>query len=310
MALYGDPVIVRSDGMPLYNFVVVVDDLTMKITHVIRGEDHISNTPIQIAIYKALGAGVPEFGHLPLTLTPDKKKMSKRFGDISIDKYKKEGYLKEALINFAALLGWSSGTEQEIYSKEELEKVFSLARVQKSNAIFDVERLNWLNGVWIRKLSLDRITAECIPYLKEAKLINDDFDRIYVEKVISLVKERLKILSEVIDLTAYFFKDLVLNPEKLVFRKSTIETTKQGLEDVIILFEDTPMSKWPLNVDEMNNLMNEAKNMHNLSNGDVFWPVRYALSFSEASPSPAELLTVLPKEVSLKRLKAALKSLS
>ncbi|KKQ94770.1 MAG: Glutamate-tRNA ligase [candidate division CPR2 bacterium GW2011_GWC2_39_10] len=304
MSNYGDPVLVRSDGMPLYNFVVVIDDLLMKITHVIRGEDHISNTPIQIQIHEALGNTPPEFGHIPLTLTPDKKKLSKRHGAVSIDKYKEMGYLKEALINFLVLLGWSSGNEQEIYSLEELIEVFDLSRMQKSNAIFDIERLNWLNGVWIRKKDIQEIVDLSKPYFEK---MNVKFDQDYLSKIIILIRDRLKYLSQIPELTDYFFNEGKLDKEKLVFKKSTAEATKKGLEAAENKL--SAQDKWPNDVEDFNKLLAEVVSENSLLNGDVFWPIRYSLSFSEASPSPAELLWALPKDVSISRIKTAIDTL-
>lgn len=152
-ALLGDFVIVRADGSPLYNFTVVVDDAEMQISEVIRGEDHISNTPKQIALYRALGYPLPRFGHIPLILNPDRTKMSKRKSQTAMDEYRRQGYLPEALVNFLAFLGWSPGTEEEIFSLDELAERFELGKVHKGGAIFDKDRLDYLNGVYIRSLS-------------------------------------------------------------------------------------------------------------------------------------------------------------
>jgi len=304
MSNYGDPVLVRSDGMPLYNFVVVIDDLLMKITHVIRGEDHISNTPIQIQIHEALGNTPPKFGHIPLTLTPDKKKLSKRHGAVSIDEYREMGYLKEALINFLVLLGWSSGNEQEIYSLEELINVFDLSRMQKSNAIFDIERLNWLNGIWIRKKDINEIVDLSKPYFEK---MNVKSDQEYLNKIMLLIRDRLKYLSQIPELTNYFFNEGRLDKQKLVFKKSTAETTKKGLEAACNKLSS--LGRWPESTEDFSTILAGAVADNGMANGDVFWPIRYSLSFSETSPSPAELLWALPKEVSLTRIKKAIDAL-
>ena len=164
--LLGDISIARDEKTPLYNLSSVIDDYEMKISHVIRGEDHISNTPKQILLQKALGfSRLPKYGHLPLILGPDRTKLSKRHGAVSISQYKKQGYLPETLLNFMALLGWNPGTKKEIFSLDELIKEFSLERVQKGGAVFNLSRLDWLNGYYIRKMDLDELTKKCIPYL-------------------------------------------------------------------------------------------------------------------------------------------------
>ncbi len=164
-ALGGDLVIVRSDGTPLYHFTVCVDDTSMAISHVIRGEDHLSNTPKHILLFRAMGADVPVFAHLPLILNPDRTKMSKRKSQTAISDYVAQGYIREALINHLALLGWSSGTEEELFSFEELTERFDLDRVQQGGAVFDRERLDWLNGQWIRKLSDADLVERTLPFL-------------------------------------------------------------------------------------------------------------------------------------------------
>ena len=174
-SLFDDFSIAKDLKTPLYNFAVVIDDYEMKISHVIRGEDHISNTPKQILIQEALGLPAPNYAHLPLILGPDKTKLSKRHGAVSIIDYKEQGYLPEALINFMALLGWSAqggpGNDRELFSVKELIKEFSLEKIQKGGAIFNIEKLDWFNGHYIRQLSLDKLTEMCTPYLIESGLI-------------------------------------------------------------------------------------------------------------------------------------------
>ena len=167
-ALGGDLVIARSDGSPLYHFVVVVDDIEMRISHVIRGEDHLSNTPKHVLLFRALGAEPPVFAHLPLILNPDRSKMSKRKSQTAIDAYRRQGYIREAIVNHLALLGWSSGSDEEVFSMEDLVARFDLGRVQPSGAIFDLARLDWLNGQWIRRLPADELTERALPFLADS----------------------------------------------------------------------------------------------------------------------------------------------
>ena len=203
--LLGDFSLAKDLRTPLYNFAVVVDDATMEISHVIRGEDHISNTPKQILLENALGFSRPVFAHLPLILGSDRSKLSKRHGATSLTEYKHVGYLPEAFFNFMAILGWNPGGEQEIFSKEELIKIFSLERVQKAGAIFDITKLDWMNGEYIRGKSPKEI-SEC---LKEAGISfgSRASKSEYLEKVIVLEQPRLKKLSELPEKTDYFFKE-------------------------------------------------------------------------------------------------------
>lgn len=205
----GDFVIVKSDGIPTYNFAVTVDDYLMKITHVIRGEEHISNTPRQVLIYEAFGWHVPEFAHVSLILNKDGKKLSKRDESIIqfIEQYRNLGYFPEAIINYLALLGWSPGGEQEIFTKEELVEAFSLDRVSKSGAIFDTEKLAWMNGHYIKHADVDRLTEMVVPHLQQANLIGEDFDREWVGKLVSLYQEQLSYAAELPQLAQQFFSD-------------------------------------------------------------------------------------------------------
>ena len=197
-SLIGDFAIAKNLITPLYNFAVVVDDFEMKISHVIRGEDHISNTPKQILLQEALDFPRPKYAHVPIILGPDKSKLSKRHGATAIADYRKDGYLAEALINFMAFLGWNPGTEREIFSLASLVKEFSLENVQKSGAIFNIKRLDYLNGFYIRQKSIEKLTELCLPYLKTHPKIKE---------IVAIYQERLKKLSEIAELADFFFKD-------------------------------------------------------------------------------------------------------
>ncbi len=221
-----DMIIIRADGMPVYNFTVAIDDALMKITHVIRGEDHLSNTPKQVHIYKALGFNLPFFAHIPLILGPDKSKLSKRHGETSVAEYRKKGYLKEALLNYLAMLGWSAESGEDVLSMEQLVEKFDLDRVHKAGAMFDNQKLLWMNGVYIRNTNIDELTRLCVPYLKDSGLITDGdikdkYD--YIKRVVLLQQEKIKTLSEVVELSAYFFKQEIDFDEKA---KEVIEKTE------------------------------------------------------------------------------------
>jgi glutamyl-tRNA synthetase len=308
-ALIGDFVIMKSDSIPVFFFAGVIDDHEQSITHVIRGEDHISNTFNQILIYDALGweKELPKFAHLPMILNADRSKMSKRKGDfVSVAEYKQKGYLPEALINFMALLGWhprkAGKNGEEIYGLDELSSLFELEEVGKSPAIFDKQKLDYINGYYLRKLSDEKLESLIVSsHLGEGWQESD----VKIDKVISLVKDRLKTLSDFSELTDYFFEMPIYDKEILIFRKSDNKLTQQGLSCAIKELERLKEDDW----EDQKVVQKALENVvakEKLNNGDVFWPVRAALSGREASPSPVELLWALGKKESLKRLSGAL----
>jgi nondiscriminating glutamyl-tRNA synthetase len=334
-SLMGDFVIAKSITEPLYNFAVVVDDFEMEISHVIRGEDHVSNTPKQILIQEALEFPRPRFGHLPLILGPDKAKLSKRHAVTSVSEYKKEGYLPEALINFMAFLGWNPGTDEEVFSLSSLIKEFSLERVQKGGAVFNIKRLDYLNGYYIRHKPLSEITQLCIPYLIENNLITPkpeaqktvprveflgvsgvDFsnnfiinetgkevDFNFLKKIVSLYRERLKKLSEITELTDFFFKEKPEYEKELLMWKSyPVEEIKISLdksEEILSKIENWEKE----NLTKI--LLQEAEKIKEGDRGYLLWPLRASLTGKKASASPFEVSEVLGKEESLKRIKRA-----
>lgn len=312
-ALIGDFVIMKSDGIPVFFFAGVIDDHEQSITHVIRGEDHISNTFSQILIYEALDWGdkVPKFAHLPMILNTDRSKMSKRKGDfVSVAEYKKEGYLPEALINFMTLLGWhpreAGKNGEEIYSLDELTSLFELKEIGKSPAIFDKQKLDYINGIYLRKLSNDKLRELICPkYLGEGWKCGDNI----LDKSITLVKDRMKTLSDFTELADYFFEEPIYDKEILIFKKSDKIFTQRGLASAIKELENLKDEDWE-EQEKIQKALEEVVKKEKLNNGDVFWPVRAALSGREASPSPVELLWALGKNESLKRLSKALQALN
>ncbi|OGF61159.1 glutamate--tRNA ligase [Candidatus Giovannonibacteria bacterium RIFCSPHIGHO2_01_FULL_45_33] len=297
--LLGDFSLAKDLRTPLYNFAVVVDDATMEISHVIRGEDHISNTPKQILLENALGFSRPVFAHLPLILGSDRSKLSKRHGATSLTEYKHVGYLPEAFFNFMAILGWNPGGEQEIFSKEELIKIFSLERVQKAGAIFDITKLDWMNGEYIRGKSPKEI-SEC---LKEAGISfgSRASKSEYLEKVIVLEQPRLKKLSELPEKTDYFFKEPEYDVALLKWKqmnnnqiKFSLETAKEMLQAV---------SEKSFNKENLEKMFLEKAGK---DRGELLWPLRVALSGKKASPSPFEIMEILGREESIKRVQGAI----
>jgi glutamyl-tRNA synthetase len=310
--LFGDPIILKSNGIPIYNLANVIDDYAMKITHVIRGEDLLSSTPIQILLYEALGLGnkIPQYAHLPMILNPDRTKMSKRKDPVSITyDFRKKGYLPPAMVNFMVFLGWNpgKGSTREIFTLSELEKEFSLHRVGKSGAIFNIARLDWLNGYYIRKLSLDSLTAQCIPFLKEAKLITKKeitTKKEYIKKVIALEQERIKKLDELPHMIEFFFfktKDLKYDPKLLIPQKGTASRTLKALGGAQNRLEDITEFKQENLEKNLRDLIEKLE----MKSFEVLWPLRVALTGRETSPGVFEVLEVLGKEESLCRIQKA-----
>ncbi|MFH1048078.1 MAG: glutamate--tRNA ligase, partial [Patescibacteria group bacterium] len=295
--------------VPLYNFAVVIDDFEMNISHVIRGEDHISNTPKQILIQQALGIPMPKYAHLPLILGADKSKLSKRHGAASIDEYCEKGYLPEALINFIAFLGWNPGTEKEFFSLEELIREFDLNKVQKSGAVFNFEKLDWFNGYYLRQLSLDELTNRAIPFLERENLIGDGhYDFEYLKKILALEQPRLKKLGEIGEKISYFLKIPKYEPELLVWRDMLFKDVVASLRasfNAISQIDDVDFNQ--KNLEKI--LLKEAEKAKNKDKGRLLWPLRVAITGLEASPGPFEILEILGKDESLRRIEAAIKKL-
>ena len=312
--LIGDTIIAKNLYEPLYNFVVVIDDFEMKISHVIRAEEHISNTPIQILLQQALGFPLVQYAHLPLILAPDKSKLSKRHGAVSVTEYKKQGYLPEAIINFIALLGWNPGTEKEIFSMTSLIKEFSLEKVQKGGAVFNLKRLDYLNGFYIRhQTTIEELTELAIPYLIESGLIIKIGDRYQIKeikeeisleilrKIVSIYQERLKKLSEISELTDFFFKSKLKYDKNLLRWK---EMNDQEIKDSLDKSEEilSKIEKENFNKENLEKvLLIEADKEKN--RGNLLWPLRVALTNKQASASPFEIAEILGKEKTIKRIK-------
>ncbi|MDP2663920.1 MAG: glutamate--tRNA ligase family protein, partial [bacterium] len=283
---------------------VVVDDFEMRISHVIRGEDHISNTPKQILLQEALGFSHPIYAHLPLILGSDRSKMSKREGSTAVSEYRKDGYLPESLVNFMAFLGWNPGDEREIYSLASLVKEFSLEKVQKAGAIFNLKRLDFLNGFYIRQKSIERLNQLCLPFLKEAGLIKEgNVLSEDISKMISLYQERLKKLSEIVELTDFFFKEnLEYDKDLLNWKDMSGKEIKESLDKSEKILSKIKEGDWNRETLE-NVLLKEAEKRRD--RGELLWPLRVALTGKQASAGPFEVAEVLGREKTLKRIKEA-----
>jgi glutamyl-tRNA synthetase len=298
-AQFGDTVIAKSLNEPLYNFAVVIDDEYQKITHVIRGEDHLSNTPKQMAIAEALGFKVPRYAHLPLMLGPDKKKLSKRYLAAGVKEYRGQGYVPEAIINFLVLLGWHPVEDREVLTSSELIKEFSLERTQKAGAIFNPEKLDWFNTHYLRSMSADEFI----------KISKDFWPTHWTEnilrKAMPLVRDRLKNLSELSESGDLFFKLGDYESKLLIWKKADEASAKNSLDLLIKELENLSEEKFGTEAKIVIDKLAEK-----FGRGEVFWPLRVALSGKENSPGPLEILEVLGKLETLDRLRVALQKIA
>jgi glutamyl-tRNA synthetase len=306
-----DQVIIKSDGFPTYHLAVVVDDHYMEISHVIRGEEWIPSTPKHLLIYEALGWQPTQFAHLPLIVNPDKTKLSKRQGDVSVEDFIQKGYLKEALINFVAFLGWNPKTEQELFTMEELIEQFDVDKINKASAVFDINKLDWLNSLYIRNMEIGELTKDLIPYWKQAGADTNKFPEKYLQAIALLERERLKKLSEIGERTHYFFAVPEYEPSLLVWKKSDATDAKAKLGMLMNVFEGLNESR--LTKEDLEEIIKNFIAEHNFDNGSVLWPLRVALTGMEKSPGPFEVAATLAVEMGkteiINRLKIAAEKL-
>lgn len=305
-ALIGDFVIVKSDGFPTYNFACVVDDALMGITHVIRADEHLSNTPKQLMIYQALGFKVPAFAHVPMILAPDRSKLSKRHGATSVEEFKEAGYLPEAIVNYLALLGWTPGDNQEVMSLEELVARFDLKDVSHNPAIYDVNKLTWINGHYIRELDVDYITRSLIPFLRKANYLESDQpsdeEFVRLRKLVSVVRDRAKTLVEMVDALSYFFRNELEYDEKGVkkfFSKpETVELLVDGMRVLSGLDTWTAAS-----IEAAYRQLIQKKG---ISSAALFHPTRLAISGRTIGPGLFDIMELLGKQQTLRRMAEAI----
>ncbi len=296
-----DQVLLKSDGFPTYHLAVVVDDYLMKISHIIRGDEWVPSTPKHILLYEAFGWPLPIFVHLPVILSKATgKKLSKREGDVAVKDFLDKGYLPEAIINFLAFQGWNPKTEQEIFSLDELVNAFSLDKLNKAGAVFDLDKLDWFNGTYIRKLEPQILLGKLANFLPKNQPEN------FLLKIVKLEQGRLKKLSEIGERVKYFFEDPVYDPSLLIWKKSDKNVIAENLKTLSEFIQANPATE-----EEIKKLIES----NNLKNGEVLWPLRVALSGLEASPGPFEIMdafNVLPsgKEIILNRINKALELLN
>lgn len=301
-----DFILIKSDGYPTYNFAHIVDDEDMKITHIIRGQEFIASVPNYLNLYEALGIAAPVMATAPHVLGPDgKKKLSKRDGAKDVLDYIRDGYLPEALINFIVSLGWNDGTEQEIFTIDELIDKFSLDRVQRSGAHFDERRLAWMNGYHIRQLDIDELYAKASPYWPPE---GAHYDNDYKKRVLALVQERLKFFAELPELTRFFFKDLPLDP-KLISEHKQLKRLSSDELKTFLSQAKTTLDDSNFSTDDLTDRLNKLLETTGQKPAVMFSLIRVATTQAPASPGLAETMTVLGKERSLNRLQEQLENL-
>ncbi len=308
----GDFVIAKNLDTPLFHLAVVVDDFDMGVTHIIRGEDHISNTPRQILIQRAIGASEPQYAHIPLILAPDRSKLSKRHGAVSVMEFKGKGYLPEAVINFLALIGWNPGDDRELFSMEELIKEFSLEKVQKAGAIFNTEKLDWVNKEYIKKMSSDDVMEKleaCMPAsVQSMKGVTCD----KFKKILPVVIERINVFSDIEKMAEegelqYFFSQPEYEKEGLFWKdEKDTEKTKERMDKVISILEEVPEEDFT--AEKIKETVWDYATEE--GRGSVLWPMRYALSGRDKSPDPFTLAGIFGKKETVERLQVAVQKLT
>lgn len=301
----GDFVIVKSDGIPTYNYAVVIDDALMGVNCVIRAEEHLSNTPRQLLLYDALGFEKPTFGHISLILGPDHKKMSKRHGATSVDQYRQMGYLPDAIVNFLALLGWAPNSDQEIFSREELIQQFSLDHVAKNPAVFDIKKLNWLNAHYMRQLSDEDYMAFAVPFMKEAGYMTGEEtgDKLeWLKKVILTARDQAEFGKEIPEKVALYFTD------EFDFETPEAEAVlkEETVPQVMSLFLDKLAAAENLDHAGTKALFKAVQKETKLGGKKVFMPVRVALTGNQHGPELAEMIPLLGKDRAAARIRGSL----
>ncbi len=301
-----DFVIMKSNGWPAYNFACAVDDHAMEITHVIRAEDHLTNTPKQQFIYEALNYRVPQFAHLSMILAPDRSKLSKRHGATSVSEFKEMGCLPEAIINYLTLLGWSPpGEEKEIISPEEAIKLFSLDKVSKTAAVYDIQKLFWLNGHYIRNYDMEELTSQAVPFFIREGIISQseaEQNREYILSVIEAVRERVKTLQELPETCRYFFEDVTDYDEK----GKKKHFTKEGVENLLSQGKERLAQVQDFTVENTEKAYRDLIEELNIKGGQIIHPTRLALTGRTAGPGLFDVMALLGKERCLKRLLKAI----
>lgn len=292
-----DQVLLKSDGYPTYHMAVVIDDHLMEITHIMRGEEWISSTPKHVLLYQAFGWKQPVFAHIPVFLNPDGKgKMSKRKGTVSAQSFLDRGYLPDALLNFFMILGWAREDEVEIMSLEEYIQLFDPKDVSPKSVVFDLKKLNWINGVYIRKLSLEELTQKIRPFLPA------DFPNEKINLILPLIHERLETLADVEELTEFFYRPITID-QQLLLKKSNAEQVKTQLAETVKVLGDIPEADWT--VESIETAIRDIAQTNEWKPGQYFMMLRIAATGKKATPPLFDTLYVIGKEALLRRLSQA-----
>lgn len=301
----GDFIIMKSDGIPVYNFAVVIDDAFMEVTHVIRAEEHLSNTPRQLAIYEALGYKPPKFGHISLILGEDHKKMSKRHGATSVTEYRNMGYLPEAVVNYLALLGWTPKGEQEIFTEEELIKQFSMKRVSSNDAVFDINKLNWINFQYMKKLDADQLYDLILPFLVKAGYVDaavSEEKKDWLKKVIWFMKDHIYFAGQAAEELKFFFEDMPALTDEAILSIMKAETSGKLLKAFI---EDLKALE-TFDQAEIKKCFNACMKAQGIKGKVAYEPTRIALTGVTQGPGMFEMMELFGREKTMDRLEAAL----
>lgn len=301
---FDDLIIARSDGVPTYNFVAVVDDMLMDITHVIRGSDHTTNTPKQILMFRALDARPPEYAHLPLVLDADKKVLSKRRGAVSIGEYRRRGYVAEAIVNYMALLGWAYDDSREFFARDELVRAFDIRGVGRKAAAFDPDKFVWMNAQWIKTLPVGERTERLLPFLRDAGLVGQEIspeERAYLERVVSAVGDRVKTLGDIVEQAGFFLAPDVTYDSIAVEKVLRAPRAAEALTAIRELFVAAPDFE-PATLERIVRGYADGKG---LKLGEAVQPIRVAVTGRTASPGIFEVLSVLGRERTLRRIAGA-----
>ena len=301
--LIGDFVIQKSNNTPTYNFAVVIDDMEMKISHIIRGEDHISNTPKQILIYEALGAEVPKFGHLGMILATDRSKLSKRHGATAVSDFVKQGYLTEALVNFVALLGWAPSDGDEIKPVDEIAKDFDIAKISSSNSVFEYDKLNWMNGQYIKKMDIKELTQKIKPFLADYDI--SELTEEKLEKMVEVTREPLTILSDITKDVPFFFGDDVVFEENVKEEVVETETSQKVLNKVLV-----DAQAWDF--DDLEDIHNKLADLRTffkeqgVKPKETMWAIRAAITGRTHGADISAVINIIGKDKFLSRVKKAI----
>ena len=299
-----DMILIKSDGLPTYNFANVIDDHLMGITHVVRGNEYLSSTPKYNRLYEAFGWEIPKYIHCPLITNEEGQKLSKRSGHSSYEDLTEQGFLTEAIVNFVALLGWSPSEDREIYSLPELVEAFDYSRISKSPAVFDMTKLRWMNGEYIKAMDPEAFYVKALPYLEKA--LAGSYD---LKKIAAMVQTRISVFPEIAEMVAFFDRCDEYDSEMFIHKKSksTLETSKAVLTEVIPLLEKADA----FDNDSLFALLQAAASENGWKVNQVMWPIRTALSGRQSTPAGATgIMDILGKEESLKRIRAGLEKLS